>query len=233
MDRFHAFLDLAPADAVVLIAAEEEIGPALADHWQDVCAAFHDDDAHNLYVPPDGDLRPRSTRAHVRLSSISGDQPVEFRAQAADVAARSLKDAEPELEKLVRGGYRTVVAWPRRGEGERAAYNLARLKARWIGEGEAGGNDLIEPELVFTDRARCATASSPPGIAGGHPRAPALPPQAGRAHRRAAAPPRASAAPCAPSPTCARATSSSTRTTASRASPASRRRPSRASPATT
>ncbi len=152
VDRFHALLDLVPEDAVVLVAAEEEIAPALADHWQDVCAAFHDVEAHQLYVPPQ-ELAARLEQAHVQLSSISGDQPVQFRAQAADVAARSLKDAEPELEKLVRGGYRTVVSWPRRGEGERAAYNLARLKARWIGEAEAGGNRLAEPELVFTTAA--------------------------------------------------------------------------------
>ncbi len=44
------FLSLAPADAEVIVAAEEEVGPALADHWQDVCAAFHDTDAHHLYV---------------------------------------------------------------------------------------------------------------------------------------------------------------------------------------
>ena len=52
VDRFRAFLDLA-ADADVLIAAEEEVEPALRDHWQDVCAAFHDDDARHLYVHPD------------------------------------------------------------------------------------------------------------------------------------------------------------------------------------
>ena len=149
VDRFHAFLDLVPEDAVLLVAAEEEIGPALADHWQDVCAAFHDEEAHHLYVSPT-EIAAALSRARIQLSSISGDQAIQFRAQAADVAARSLKDAEPELEKLVRGGYRTVVAWPRRGEGERAAYNLARLKARWIGESEAGGNRLVEPELVFT-----------------------------------------------------------------------------------
>ena len=152
VDRFHAFLDLAPDDAVLLVAAEEEIAPALADHWQDVCAAFHDEEAHQLYVPPEA-IAAALDRAHIQLSSISADQPIQFRAQAADVAARSLKDAEPELEKLVRGGYRTVVSWPRRGEGERAAYNLARLKARWIGESEAGGNRLVEPELVFTTAA--------------------------------------------------------------------------------
>ncbi len=133
----------------MLVAAEEEIKPALADHWQDVCAAFHDAEAHSLYVPPK-EVEARLDRAHIQLSSISGDQAMQFRAQAADVAATGLKSAEPELEKLVRGGYRTVVAWPRRGEGERAAYNLARLKARWIGESEAGGNRLVEPELVFT-----------------------------------------------------------------------------------
>jgi transcription-repair coupling factor (superfamily II helicase) len=132
VDRFEAFLDLA-ADAAILIAAEEDVAPALADHWQDVCAAFHDDDAHHLYVKPDAIAAALDARASVRLSSISADQAIEFRAQAADLAARSLKEAEPELEKLVRSDYRTVVTWTRRGDGERAAYNLARLRASWDG----------------------------------------------------------------------------------------------------
>ena len=34
----------------------------------------------------------------------------------------------------MRSGYRTVVAWPRRGEGERAAYNLARMTPAWASE---------------------------------------------------------------------------------------------------
>jgi transcription-repair coupling factor (superfamily II helicase) len=133
VDRFEAFLDLAPKDAAILIAAEEDVGPALADHWQDVCAAFHDDDAHHLYVKPDVISAALDARARVRLSSISADQPLEFRAQSANLAARSLREAEPELEKLVRSQYRTVVAWARRGDGERAAYNLARLRASWDG----------------------------------------------------------------------------------------------------
>jgi transcription-repair coupling factor (superfamily II helicase) len=133
VDRFHAFLDLAPADAAVLLAAEEELAPALADHWHDVCAAFHDADAHHLYVRPEAITAALDERARVRLSSISSDQPLEFRAQAADVGARSLREAEPELEKLVRSDYRTVVTWARRGDGERAAYNLSRLRASWDG----------------------------------------------------------------------------------------------------
>ncbi len=132
VDRFHAFLDLAPAGAAVILAAEEEVAPALADHWQDVCAAFHDADAHHLYVNPEAITAALDERARIRLSSIASDQRLEFRAQAADVAARSLRDAEPELEKLVRSDYRTVVAWPRRGDGERAAYNLSRLRATWL-----------------------------------------------------------------------------------------------------
>jgi transcription-repair coupling factor (superfamily II helicase) len=133
VDRFQAFLDLAPDDAAVVIAAEEDVAPALSDHWQDVCAAFHDDDAHHLYVKPDAITEALDERAGARLSSIASDQPIEFRAQAADLAARSLKEAEPELEKLVRSDYRTVVTWTRRGDGERAAYNLARMRASWDG----------------------------------------------------------------------------------------------------
>src|SRR5205085_10441343 len=138
VEDFHPFLELAPAQAAVLIAGEEDVGPALADHWQDVCAAFHDQDAHDLYVSPDEIASELDRRARIRLSSIDQDQPFQFRAQAADIAARGIKEAEPELEKLTRSGYRTIVAFARRGEGERAAYNLGRLKVRWL-EGDQDG----------------------------------------------------------------------------------------------
>jgi transcription-repair coupling factor (superfamily II helicase) len=142
VERFGALLDLLDADTQLLIAAEEELAPALEDHWSDVCAAFHDEDAHHLYVSP-RELHPvLRERARVWLSSLASGQELEFRAQSADTAARSLAEAEPQLEKLVRSGYRTVVAFPRRGEGERAAYNLARVKATWLeepGEGSGGG----------------------------------------------------------------------------------------------
>jgi transcription-repair coupling factor (superfamily II helicase) len=153
VDRFRAFLDLAPAGAAVILAEEAETEAALTDHWHDVCAAFHDQDAHDLYVKPETVLEALDGRAHVRLSALAGDQPFEFRAQAAEFAARSLREAEPQLEKLVRSGYRTVVAWPRRGEGERTAYNLARLKAHWL-EGdqtEAAAGDLRFTEAALRD----------------------------------------------------------------------------------
>jgi transcription-repair coupling factor (superfamily II helicase) len=135
VEDFHAFLDLVPPTASVLVAAEEEVAPALSDHWQDVCAAFHDQDAHHLYVDPHTIDAALSDRARIRLSSIDQDQQYTFRAQAADIAARGLKEAEPELEKLLRSRYRTVVTFPRKGEAERAAYNLGRLKVAWLGEG--------------------------------------------------------------------------------------------------
>jgi transcription-repair coupling factor (superfamily II helicase) len=132
VDRFRELLDLVPRDALVAVAAEEELAPALRDYWDDVTTSFHDEDAHRLYVAPADLDAALDERAALRLSSISQDQPHEFRAQSADSAARSLRDAEPELERLVRSGYRTFVAWARRGEAERARLNLARVRASFL-----------------------------------------------------------------------------------------------------
>ena len=132
VERFGALLDLVPAATTIVVAAVEEIGPTLRDHWTDVCAAFHDADAHHLYIPPEQIEAELAERSHVRLHSLAGAAPVEFHAQAAGSAARSLAEAEAGLEKLLRSDYRTVVTWPRRGEGERAAHNLARLSAGWL-----------------------------------------------------------------------------------------------------
>jgi transcription-repair coupling factor (superfamily II helicase) len=147
VERFGALLDLIP-DTELMVAAEEELSPALADHWSDVCAAFHDQDAHHLYVKPEKIEDALQARTRVWLSALHSDQPIELRAQAADTAARTLAEAEPELEKLVRSGYRTVVAFPRRGEGERAAYNLGRMKVQWLEE-EGEGAARSEPALRF------------------------------------------------------------------------------------
>jgi transcription-repair coupling factor (superfamily II helicase) len=142
VDQFRDLLDLLPERTQILIAGDEDVSPALRDHWEDVCAAFHDQDARDLYVKPEKIEAALAARAEARLSSISADQPIEIRGQAADFAARSLREAEPELEKLIRSGYTTVIAWPQLGAAERAAYNLARVKASFNG-GTTG--------LVFTE----------------------------------------------------------------------------------
>ena len=86
---------------------------------------------------------------------MSADQPHQFRAQAADTAARTIAEAEPELEKLVRSGYEAVVAWDRRGEAERAAYNLARLRPQFIDDRRA-----TSARACGSRRPGCTRASS-------------------------------------------------------------------------
>ncbi|MGD0197016.1 MAG: transcription-repair coupling factor [Solirubrobacteraceae bacterium] len=135
LDRFVSLLELIGEDAQLIIAGLEELAPTLRDHWADVCAAFHDGDAHHLYVPPDELERALGERAHVSLSSLAGGSTLELHAQATLPAARTLNEAEAMLERQLRSGYRTVVTWPRRGDGERAAHNLARLSAQWIEQG--------------------------------------------------------------------------------------------------
>ena len=230
LESFHPFLELVPSEAAVLIAGEEDVAPALADHWQDVTAAFHDEDAHHLYVDPDVIGQALSQRARIRLSSIDQDQRLTFRAQTADIAARGLKEAEPELEKLTRSGYRTVVAFARRGEGERAAYNLGRLKVGWLDGRESQiQSPPTHQQLEFT-QARLATGFIAPQF-----KLAVIPEH--RLFRGAARPTGRTAhgagACCGASPTCAPATSSCTRIMGLRASRGSRRRPSLRSRATT
>jgi transcription-repair coupling factor (superfamily II helicase) len=134
VERFQPLLALAGPDVALIVCASEEIGPTLHDHWADVCAAFHDTDAHHLYVPPEEIERIIAERAYVRLSSLAGSAPLEFHAQATIPTARTLGEAEAALERQLRSGYRTVVTWSRGGDGERTAHNLTRLVAHWIEE---------------------------------------------------------------------------------------------------
>src|SRR4051812_5786752 len=52
VDQFRALLDLLPERTQLLVAADEDVEPALRDHWEDVCTAFHDEEARSLYVSP-------------------------------------------------------------------------------------------------------------------------------------------------------------------------------------
>jgi len=71
VDRFGALLDLLGADTQLLVAAEEELAPALGDHWADVSAAFADEDAHHLYVPPEQIEAALNARVRIWLSSLA------------------------------------------------------------------------------------------------------------------------------------------------------------------
>ncbi len=181
VERFGALLDLLDDDTELIVAAEEELRPALSDHWTDVCAAFADADAHHLYVSPEEIESVLAQRARIWLSALWSDQPIELRAQAADTAARSLAEAEPELEKLVRSGYRTVVAFPRRGEGERAAYNLGRMKATWLSEDVDAAPSGARAVAALRGGVAARGVRRAPAEAGGVPRAPAAAPSPRRA----------------------------------------------------
>jgi transcription-repair coupling factor (superfamily II helicase) len=123
-DQFSAFLDLIDPATAIVNAAAEDLEGALADHLADVEAAIHDDDRAALYVDV---AAPLSERAALAADSRHRDQRHSFRASTPVSAARSLAEAEPELEKQLRSGYFTVVSFERRGEAERARYALERV----------------------------------------------------------------------------------------------------------
>ena len=136
MESFRAPLELIGDETAILLAAAEEIPAALRDHWEDVTTAMHDADARHLYVnvaEPLAEraivLRPRRRRAELRTTA----RPTRtWRAQAPVSAARSISEAESQLERELRSGYRVVVAFAGRGEAERARYNLNRVDARFL-----------------------------------------------------------------------------------------------------
>jgi transcription-repair coupling factor (superfamily II helicase) len=144
LDRFQAPLDLVPDGAAVVLAAAEEIEPALRDHWEDATASMHADDAQHLYVDV---AAPLAARAALSLTAAGEDDEDAFRAARAESPARSVKEAEAELEKQIRSGYRTVVAFDNRGEAERARYGLDRIDARLL----EGGRLSPDPGLAFAE----------------------------------------------------------------------------------
>ncbi|HZO06617.1 MAG TPA: CarD family transcriptional regulator, partial [Solirubrobacterales bacterium] len=144
LDEFRAPLDLVPAEAAVLLAAAEEIEPALRDYWDDATTAMHANDAQHLYVDV---AEPLAARAALSLTGAGEEDEDAFRAARAESPARSVKEAESELEKLVRSGYRTVVAFDAFGEAERARYGLDRLDARML----EGGRLSPDPGLAFAE----------------------------------------------------------------------------------
>jgi len=143
VDAFRAPLDLIDQETAIVIAAAEEIPAALRDHWEDVTTAMHDADARHLYVDVAEPLAQQAiitargvadedAEGDVEQRTTNNEQPL-FRATIPTSAARSLSEAEPQLEKELRGGYRVVVAFESHGEAERARYNLNRVDAHFLG----------------------------------------------------------------------------------------------------
>src|SRR5262245_42149978 len=129
-EAFFAALDLIPDQALVVVAAAEEIPGALHDFWEDVTAVAEESEVRPFYAAVD---EPLQRRAGLSLGADAG-QEHSFRAQRAEFPSRTLAEAEAELEKLNRSGYWTVVAFESRGEAERARYNLSRLDVPFLAE---------------------------------------------------------------------------------------------------
>src|SRR6201996_3208384 len=146
LDQFRAPLDLVPDNAAIVLAAAEEVEPALRDVWEDAITSMKDEDARRLYVDVS---EPLNERAALSLTAVGEDdeEAEAFRAARAESPARSIKEAESELEKLVRSGYRTVIAFDSMGEAERARYGLDRLDAKIL----EGGRLSPEPGLSFAE----------------------------------------------------------------------------------
>ncbi|MFL5871663.1 MAG: transcription-repair coupling factor [Solirubrobacterales bacterium] len=146
VDSFRAPLDLIGEATAVVLAAAEELDPALRDHWEDVTTAMHDTDARHLYVEV---AEPLRDRALVRFGAPHEERATnDFRAQLPTSAARSISEAESLLERELRSGYRVVVAFESRGEAERARYNLDRVEAAFLESRPAE-----EPALYLTEAA--------------------------------------------------------------------------------
>ena len=146
LDHFRAPLDLIPEGTAVILTADEEIEPALKDHWEDVTTAMHADDARHLYEDVAGPLGDRAALILTR----PGEGEMALRAMSAETPARNLKEAEAELRKLVDAGYRTVVAFDSRGEAERARYGFDRLDTKIVDRGTIPadpGVSLVEARL--------------------------------------------------------------------------------------
>jgi transcription-repair coupling factor (superfamily II helicase) len=149
LEHFRAPLELVPDCAAVILVGSEEIEPALRDHWEDATTAMHAEDAQHLYVDVAEPLAARAALVMTGAAETDGEDEGAgaFRAARAESPARSVKEAEGELEKLVRSGYRTVVAFDSRGEAERARYGLDRLDARLL----EGGHLSPDPGLAFAE----------------------------------------------------------------------------------
>ena len=133
VDRFRSFLDLVPDEATVVVAAEEELRPALADHWQDVTTSLHSDDAHDLYLPPEEVGEVLERRANVSL----------------------LRGVRGPAAPVPRAGGRHRGAHDHRGRAGAGEARALRLRRRW-----SRGTGAARPSAPPTTSRGCGRGSS-------------------------------------------------------------------------
>ncbi|MDX6644906.1 MAG: hypothetical protein QOK40_633 [Miltoncostaeaceae bacterium] len=130
---------LASGVAVVRLAAGEHPGAARA-----ALERLEDEAAADGLSDPDALVARLAEAAALDLRPPSGQVAPVFDAAEARFAVRGIGEAEAELARLARGRMRVVVAFPRRGDLERAAHQMGRVRADQIGPEDG----LPEPGAV-------------------------------------------------------------------------------------
>ena len=81
LDQFGRRSTSSPANAAVVLAAPEEVEPALRDLWEDATTSMQDEDARRLYVDVAG---PLDERAALVPDRVGEDDEDAFRASRAE-----------------------------------------------------------------------------------------------------------------------------------------------------
>ena len=180
VEHFHALLELIPERTQIIVAAEEDVEPTLRDHWEDVCTAFDDQDARDLYVNP--------AKINEALARARRGAPVQHLRRPADRdprPGRRLRRAQPARGRVrareARRAPTTRPSSPGRSSAPPSAPRTTSPASRRRLNGGTRG-------LVFTEASLRDGFVAPGPEARRVPRAPADPPQEGEhAARRARA----------------------------------------------
>ena len=151
VDRFRELLDLIPAEAQIVIAAEEDTEPSLRDHWQDVTRRL----PRRGRPPP---LRqPRPDPRHARRARRR--PPLVDLRRPADRAPRAGRRLRRALAEGGRG--RAGEAHPLRLHDRRHVAAAGRRRARRVQpRAPEGATSTAAPPASSSPRRTCATASS-------------------------------------------------------------------------
>lgn len=139
-ERLTAPLDLVPPDAQLIVVSDVEIQRSLRDLAEDVAAAIGEGDGEGLHLEVQDSLADRTA---LRIGSTESESGWAVRAQRADFASRSPAEAEAELLKLARSGYRVAVSFPGSGEAERTRFALGKLDPPMLGDDAPGEGEVV------------------------------------------------------------------------------------------
>ncbi len=144
-DRFTTVGELLSAGGQrTLVYAPDETYRALAGFDAEVAELLGGEARERFYLPL---LEVRHLLSDaIQLDVVQRDQRWQFQASRPQTAARDIGEAERDLSRLVRDGYRTVVVFRHPGEATRATFRLKTLSAEVL---EPGVPAPEEPGLYF------------------------------------------------------------------------------------